>query len=309
MNLDTSRPFTRAEALANGLTVSDLASRRFKRLFHDSYLSALVPVGQLERAQAALKVCPPTAYVSHHTAGALWGGWVPDTDDVHVTVPPGSVRSRRSGIASHRGEPGLVPASHRGVLLSPPVHVFGELASLRLSLVDLVVFGDSLVRARRLKPEDLVAAFETRSGRGCRRARRAAGLVRSGVDSAQESRLRLLLVLAGLPEPEVNRIIRTVDGEWSRRFDLCYPALRIIVEYEGKHHARDPEQWARDVLRREQLERQGWTLIIVTADALFNHPDVTVARVSAVLRERGCREMPVRLNAEWQRHFPTRSSL
>ena len=45
-------------------------------------------------------------------------------------------------------------------------------------------------------------------GRGCRLARRAASLAREGVDSPQETRLRLLLVLAGLPEPRVNVIIR-----------------------------------------------------------------------------------------------------
>jgi hypothetical protein len=60
---------------------------------------------------------------------------------------------------------------------------------------------------------------------GARLARRVAGLVRKGVDSAMETRLRLLIVLAGLPEPEVNVIVRDENGDWELRFDLCYPQL------------------------------------------------------------------------------------
>ena len=41
----------------------------------------------------------------------------------------------------------------------------------------------------------------------------------------------MLIVLAGFPEPEVNMIIRHDDGEWSVRLDLCYPHLKLIIEY------------------------------------------------------------------------------
>jgi hypothetical protein len=68
-------------------------------------------------------------------------------------------------------------------------------------------------------------------------AERAAGLVRAGVDSPPESRLRMLILLAGLPEPSVNYIIRDQDtGEWLRRFELAYEELRIAIEYEGRQH-------------------------------------------------------------------------
>ena len=53
---------------------------------------------------------------------------------------------------------------------------------------------------------------------GTRLALRAAGLVREGVDSPMETRVRLLIVLAGLPEPSVNHIVRAEDGSWRMRF-------------------------------------------------------------------------------------------
>ena len=49
-------------------------------------------------------------------------------------------------------------------------------------------------------------------GRGAKLARRAARFVRDGVDSAMETRLRMLLVLAGLPAPEVNFILPPRPG-------------------------------------------------------------------------------------------------
>ena len=49
--------------------------------------------------------------------------------------------------------------------------------------------------------------------------------------------MRLLIVLAGLPEPTVNVIVRAEDGSWRMRFDLCYVEQRLIVEYDGRRHA------------------------------------------------------------------------
>lgn len=114
--------------------------------------------------------------------------------------------------------------------------------------------------------------------------------------------------MAGLPEPEVNWIIRRDDGEWLRWFDLCYPELRIIIEYDGRSHAESSQQWNSDILRREQLERQGWTVIVITADALFRQPEQALARIVAVLRERGCTALPRALKPSWERHFPSRAA-
>lgn len=205
---------------------------------------------------------------------------MPDCSDTHVTVPDGTTRSQRRGIWAHRADPTVTPVRRRGVLVSPPARVFLELAQVRVDLVDLVAFGDSLVHAGHLTCDDLTAVAARWSGKRSRQARRAAALVRRGVDSAPESRLRLLMVLAGLPEPEVNLIVRTADGEWRRRFDLCFPALKLIIEYDGQHHRTDAVQWNSDLLRREQLEREGWTLIVVTSQALFREPADTLRRAS-----------------------------
>ena len=101
--------------------------------------------------------------------------------------------------------------------------------------------------------------------------------MRVGVDSPRETRLRLALVDAGLPEPEVqcrldpsNRHAPTVD--------LGYRPWRLALQYEGEHH-RTAEQQARDVLRDRWCADHDWLSIkVMWADARDDYADV-VARV------------------------------
>jgi hypothetical protein len=119
-----------------------------------------------------------------------------------------------------------------------------------------------------------------------------------------ESRLRLLLVLAGLPEPEVNVILRDSDGEWSMRFDLCYRELKLIIEYDGRQHAESIKQWKRDSRRREALDHMGWRVIVVDRDDLYVNPGETLDRICDVIQERTGRRPRLARTAEWRRHFP-----
>jgi hypothetical protein len=113
----------------------------------------------------------------------------------------------------------------------------------------------------------------------------------------------MLLVLAGLPEPEVNHIIRHADGEWRQRFDLCYPALKLIIEYDGLHHLRSKKQWSHDLLRREQLEREGWQIIVINSEALYGDAKGTLSRIRRAMISRGAGRLPVRPPAAWTRAF------
>ena len=117
-----------------------------------------------------------------------------------------------------------------------------------------------------------------------------------------ETRLRLLIVLAGLPEPQVNFILRAADGSWKRRFDLCYPGVHLIVEYDGRQHALDIEQWRGDIARREELDGLGLRIIVVESNGIYVEPLRTLERIRTALRERGVR-VPRTFRTEWTRHF------
>lgn len=290
--------------MRRGYTDKQLGGPRFQRLFQGVYLPAGEPITVLQRARGALMIAPNGSYASHHTAAVLWGAVPPQTRDTHICVPAaGPTRSIRRGVAAHRADARFGVVEHRGLPIAAPAAVFAQMAAVAPDLVELVVLGDSLVRAGWVTPEELVEIAQSWDGKGARRARRAARLVRAGVDSPMETRLRMLVVLAGFPEPVVNLVVRHENGEWRVRFDLCYPHLKLIIEYDGEHHLFDRKQWTKDLRRREWLEGQGWRIIVVNADAYYNDPRQTLSRIRAAMVDRGQRKLPLRPPAAWSRQF------
>lgn len=301
---DARRPFSRADARAAGIPLSTLLGPRYHKVIYDRYVLASEPITTRLRAEAAVRASAPRTYVSHYTAAELWGGVVPRVPDVHISGPDETHRCRRGQVKAHTSDGKPPPTYHQGLPISTPAQTFLDLAGLGLTLLSLVVLGDSLVKAGRLTPEQLVEAAAEASGRGVKPARRAAAYVRRGVDSAMETRLRMLLVLAGLPEPEVNVILRRDDGSWLVRLDLYYVAYRLLVEYDGRQHAEDTRQWRRDIIRRETLDSMNIRLLIVTKEDLYNHPEQVLVRVRDALIERGAQGIRRSFRPQWRAHFP-----
>lgn len=299
---DPRRPFTRAEALAAGVTPWQLRGAGYARVYRNVYVSRDVPRTVELRARAGLRLAPRGTVVSHYTAAALWGGALTASSEIHVSIPVDET-FRVDGIRTHRDRVVRASTTRGGVRLTTPEQTFVDLAA-ELDLVQLVVLGDGLVHRGHTTPARLVEASWRRSGSRHCLALRAANLVRDGVDSPPESRLRLLIVLSGLPEPTVNHILRDPGtGDWLRRFELAYPLLRIAVEYEGRHHRDDAEVWAADIDRREGLDRNAWRVVQVISSGLFDHPLRTLQRVDQARVDRGA--VPVgTFWDEWRRYFP-----
>jgi AbiEi antitoxin C-terminal domain len=303
---DPHQPFSRAEARAAGLTPEMLLSRRFHKIFWDTYVAREVPITPRLRAQAVIRLVPSGSSISHHTAAELWGAASPPDGATHVTLPSARGRQVRRGIRSHyRAQPAQT-TFRKGLPISTPEQTFLDLAAVGVGLVDLVVVADGMINNRHTSPERLIEAAAQSTGRGCRLARRAASLARKGVDSPQETPLRLLLVLAGLPEPSVNLIIRARDGSWRRRYDLSYEHLRMIIEYDGRQHAEDAQQWLTDIFGREELDRMRWRLVIVTSEGIYQDPLRTLERVRDALLACGVVGIHRTFKPEWRLHFPTR---
>lgn len=296
MSLDISRPFRAGDALAAGMPKRRLSTDRFRKLQPGIYVSAGVQDVRHEH-QALLMLLGDSAFLSHHQAARLYGAVVPHTETLHASVPLGRHRSRREGIAVHQSS--RRPTTFRGIPVTTPEDTFLDLVP-HLGLVDQVVLGDSLVRRGRTTPERLVAAAGS-SRRWRAQASRAAGLVRQHVDSSMESRSRLLVVLAGLPEPIVNLCLYGPDGELLRRLDLAYPEAKLGIEYDGRHHAESAAQWASDISRREDLHADGWTILTLISRDIYAVPGRTIHRVVRAMHQVGMEVPPV--SDEWRRHF------
>jgi hypothetical protein len=242
--------------------------------------------------QSYLTRADPLAMFSHVTAARLYRmplPWALETRpglDVAVLEP--AHPPRRSGIVGHRLNAGSVAVTSVGGLPVPSaMDVWLQLGPL-LSVESLIIAGDHLVR--RKQPFTTLAALHEAVDalhryRGAARLRAAAPHIRSNTDSPPESRMRLILIAAGLPEPVIGYTVYDKDGFFVGTPDLAYLKEKIALDYEGEVHNRSARVFGEDIERREQFQDAGWRHIRVVKGHLAK-PHRLVDRVSFALAER-----------------------
>ncbi|TWE12875.1 DUF559 domain-containing protein [Rudaeicoccus suwonensis] len=213
----------------------------------------------ITRARAYTLVLPSPAAFSHRTAATLLGLPMPHTDDelLDVTVPSGR-RVRRVGVRSHQGFRNILVAN--GIRVTSHIDTWLDLAAA-LSLRDLVILGDAIVGQDKLQLQRLRGrAINAKRMRGAVVARRAAGLVRCGVLSPQETLWRLRMLEYGLPEPLLTVAVHDREGNWLGIGDFVWLKQKLIAEYDGEYHFTH-EQRRADQLRRRRMRHAGWNVI------------------------------------------------
>jgi hypothetical protein len=303
-DIDLRRPFRRADAIAAGVEARLLRGPRFRTLFRGVLVDASVPLTPELWLQAALVPFHPTAFASHASAARVHRLPIPTLPDEHVTVVDPDHRRHRAGIRCHVVRSARV-RTVRGIRVSDYAQTFVELAE-QLALVDLVVVGDHLVRKGRLTPEELMTYCADSKLRGAPLARKASAYVRHDVDSPMETRLRMLIVLGGLPEPKINLVVRDEAGHPVRRYDLWYEKSKTLVEYDGRQHIEREANWEADLDRREEIDDTDARILVITGKGVYAHPEATLRKLQRVLRARGEPGVPTRLSDAWRPHFPGR---
>ncbi len=151
----------------------------------------------------------------------------------------------------------------------------------RLDVTESVVLADTALSNQLVLPDDLGAWAARHAGRkGVRRFRVVAELARPGVESPMETRLRMAIVLGGLPEPEVQANIFDADGYLIGRADLLYRDERIVIEYDGESHRTS---LVYDSRRQNRLVAADYTVLRFTAPDL-RAPNFVADRVRGALR-------------------------
>ncbi len=159
-----------------------------------------------------------------------------------------------------------------------------------LALDDLIAVGDYLIHhdSPLMSIDEIGRVLATIPHmRGARRAREALPLLSDRPESPQESKLRLIVLRSGLPEPEINHELVDTETGKDVRPDFRYRKYRLILEYQGDYH-RTKAQWRKDMTRRSRLEAQGWFVMELNADDLKD-PRELVARIRMVLARQGQR--------------------
>ena len=259
----------------------------------------------MHRAHAYGALMQPHQFFSHETAAIMWGiplPWLHDTDP-HVSVFRPERLPRSRGIHGHETLTSLCDVVRHpdlGVMLTSPASTWAMLGAVLRDEYDLVAAGDAVIRIPRMPggyTKDVGSAMASlatvtaavdagrRVGRPALRV--ALERLRTGSSSRPETWCRLLLVDAGLPEPQLDvDVYDERDGEFIGCVDLAYPELRIAIEYEGDQHRTSPAQWQRDIDKYDRLAAAGWRVVRVGRDQVFGSGQTFVTRVKRALRER-----------------------
>lgn len=269
--------FTTAELHAAGLPWRRTLAADLARVCRGVHTAGVPDLCAPEGAAALVRL---TGGVVSHVSAALWHGLplpprLARPAGLHLTFDR-SARTHRTdlgGVVSHRVR---LPSDHvldlpDGQRVTTAARTWFDLAGmLRPHEVDwLIAAGDHLVRppwtpTGRADPVATVPGLSEvlarcRGRPGVRLARAALAEVRVGADSPPETFLRLALIRAGLPEPELQVAVDPADPA-SPVVDLGYRAARLALQYDGAGH-RTAQQQARDARRDAYCLERGWTTL------------------------------------------------
>ncbi|UWF78318.1 MULTISPECIES: hypothetical protein [Microbacterium] len=243
----------------------------------------------LEKTSAFAPALTPDQFYSHETGLALIGAPLPYTSaqqlELHVSARRPAGEPRRKEVVGHRLQR-RPPARFRvnGLPIEHPARMWRQ-AATTWALDDVIAAGDFLILPKRrlLTIDDLKREVDEAGDVAGGILRRALAEIRPGAETAEETRLRLMLVRAGLPEPELNLDLRTTDGRFVARLDLAYPRYRTGVEHDGRVHADDDKQFARDADRWDDIRANGWAHVRILSHHMRPDPRVAIRKVANAL--------------------------
>jgi len=278
-------PFRGSDAIKAGLiTRAMLRGPGWHRLFRDIYVRA-DSLDDVAWCLAAALLLPKGGAISGSSAALLWGvqPFPVAVIEVHVTVQRGTrVRPQPRLVVKHGSLPPDDVVEWLGIPVTTPLRTAFDLAR-ELPCVDAVIVLDMFLHGKKLYADQLSAFIQRRSRwPGVDVARRALALADGRAESPMETRLRLLIVLAGLPTPIPQHVVLDAAGRFVARLDLAYPEDRLGIEYEGDHH-RQRSTWTADLQRHNRLRLLGWTVLRFSAADVLGNPDKVLAQIRAAL--------------------------
>lgn len=268
----TQRPFSLQEARAAGLSRTSRRGRSWRRISAELYCWAGLADDPWKLLSAWLQILPAEAAFAGPTAAWLHGIDLDPIHPIEVVVGTRSGHRSRAGVTVRRAE--VARSDIVKVRGLPATSVHRTLVDLcrRLSSVEALVVLDAAVRLRLIQKALLCRE-------GTRRMRSLAALAEPA-ESPMESRLRWLLLQGGLPRPDVQRDLHDAAGRFIGRADLCYPSVRLVIEYDGGNHR---DRLIDDNRRQNLIANAGFRILRFTAADVYGRPDLVHSQVRAAV--------------------------
>ncbi|MEV1294942.1 DUF559 domain-containing protein [Pseudonocardia sp. NPDC049635] len=285
---DLPEVFRGTVATASGLVTPDLLrGPQFTRLLPDTYVRAEVCPPDLRlRSLAAYAWAGPGAILCGYSAAELLGASCAPRNapaEVAVTAVRAGPRTRAGVVRVRRDllHPDDI-TEIGGVRTTNRLRTAFDLAR-RLPAVEGVVAVDALARGAFDQGRLRELATYRPGLRGVRKVTEAVRWADARSGSPPETRLRLILVRAGLSRPVVQHPVVDEHNQilW---LDLAYPGALLGIEYDGGGHFATPDAARADARRHTRLVAQGWRVLRYTADDMRRAPGRIVAEVCQGLR-------------------------
>ena len=132
--------------------------------------------------------------------------------------------------------------------------------------------------------------------RGVAQARAVLGLATPFSESALESAVRWLVLVLGLPIPQVQYPVDTSEGRWW--VDMCWPDRRLVVEADGRKKYQGAEDLWKEKRRQDRIESQGWTVLRVSYGDMMR-PDQLGAKILTKFPPAEVSRLRPRQELEW----------
>lgn len=279
----TKAPFTTAHATSVGVSTSSLRGGPWRHVFRNVWVHESIEDSRECRVASVRLVLGRHAFVCGLTAAWLYGIDARDTrwDLVWVGCPTGSRLPTRTGcfireISVDAKDLDLVG----GVLLTTPVRTLYDCARW-LAPVEGLVVADALAHQKLVTADELWSYRKAHSGiRDVTRVDNVVRLLEPLTESPMESRVRHLLVSAGLPRPTAQYVVVDAGGNFVARLDLAYEGIKLAIEYDGSWHW---DERRADDRRRDAVRALGWTVIVVSAEDYRDAPRRVVEHVRHVI--------------------------
>jgi very-short-patch-repair endonuclease len=223
---------------------------------------------------------PEGAVFSGRTAAAIHGLDFHPANPVEVIVATdSSLRSHHGLAVRHCDSNSDEVMTMTGLSVTTPERTLRDLC-VQWPAEEVLVAADMAVQGKLVDGVGLLRYAHASRGRpGAKRLRELARLAEPA-ESPMETRLRWLLLRAGLPRPQVQPDLHDWQGRFVGRADLYFPAGRLVVEFDGGNHR---ERLVGDDRRQNQLVNGGFTVLRFTSADLRNRPEIVAAQVRGAL--------------------------
>lgn len=252
------------------------------------YLNAASPHTPDQDLRVGVVACDGVA--THVSGTWMWELVDQPPPQPQLSVEAGKGATRLKGLTIHRSRDLHLARVVwlRNIPVTNPLRTIVDVASV-ISGDRLINVIDTAIASKLVTIEGLKAELERLARRGrpgvavLRRQLQYQGFTGVPGASVLEAKVWRIIKATGLPLPIVEL---TVYANGTYRLDFAWPGILLTIEVDGYVWHCLPEQKQHDDVRRNQLQRDGWMVLVYNWRQVCDQPGFIARQISEAYRQR-----------------------